>query len=57
MAMNARSSRQNRPPLLATSSSETRAALFRGKVALLYDAFVRLSWPFDLIFQLTVPLG
>jgi len=36
---------------------ETRAVSCRAKVALLDDAFVRLSWPFDLIFQFTVPLG
>jgi hypothetical protein len=27
------------------------------KVALLYDAFVGLSWALDLIFELAVPLG
>ena len=34
-----------------------RLLSFRAKIAFLYDAFVRLSWPFDLIFELAVPLG
>jgi hypothetical protein len=34
-----------------------RAASFRAKVAFLYDAFVRLSWPLNLIFEVAVPLG
>ena len=35
---------------------ETRATSLRAKVAFLYDAFMGLPWPLDLIFKFAVPL-
>ena len=44
-------------PQLSSRHSKTRAASSRAKVVFLYDAFVWLPWPLDLIFKFVVPLG
>jgi hypothetical protein len=45
-----------RPPQLAVSILETRATSLCAKVTFLYDAFMGLPWPLNLIFKFAVTL-